>query len=227
VANGPTNSLVAWEDMRISGSPDIFAARVRADGTVLDPAGRRIAWTSFNEEMPCVTSGAGAYHLVWRCWNQDTTVFAAARLDTAGNITRLEDWFGVPGADSGFDAVQGSGADLLLLFSYWTDSAAGRAYDADRLWGRFGPFSAVAEGQGPRASSQGLLPTIVRDVLLLPRDMTESPGNSDRVPRPALLNAAGRKSMELIPGANDVRQLAPGVYFVRRTSGVAKVVLTR
>jgi len=31
----------------------------------------------------------------------------------------------------------------------------------------------------------------------------------------ALLDASGRKVFDLKPGANDVSQLAPGVYFVR------------
>jgi hypothetical protein len=78
--------------------------------------------------------------------------------------------------------------------------------------------SAVAEGAIPTRRASGLVPvaTVVRGVLFLPRDMTESPGNSDRVPRPraVLLDAAGRKVLDLRPVANDVSRLAPGVYFV-------------
>jgi len=78
-------------------------------------------------------------------------------------------------------------------------------------------------------------PSIVRGVLFLPRDMTELPGNSDRVPRPALLDISGRKVLDLLPGANDVSQLAPGIYFVRQSSGmedqtscvVTKVLIAR
>jgi DNA-binding beta-propeller fold protein YncE len=49
----------------------------------------------------------------------------------------------------------------------------------------------------------------------------------------SLLDITGRKVMELLPGANDVRHLAPGVYFVRATGsgrtapGVTKVVVQR
>jgi len=76
--------------------------------------------------------------------------------------------------------------------------------------------------------------TIVRGVLYLPRDMTETrPGVSDRVPRPVLLDISGRKVLDLHSGANDVSRLSPGVYFVRQASGVeraassvTKVVLT-
>jgi hypothetical protein len=39
---------------------------------------------------------------------------------------------------------------------------------------------------------------------------------SGRGPVPALLDISGRKVMELAPGPNDIRHLAPGVYFVRR-----------
>jgi hypothetical protein len=48
-----------------------------------------------------------------------------------------------------------------------------------------------------------------------------------------LLDAAGRKVMDLKPGANDVRALAPGVYFVRAVSrklsaaSCQKVIVTR
>ncbi len=70
--------------------------------------------------------------------------------------------------------------------------------------------------------------TIVRGVLRLPRDMTEfGSANSDRVPRPNLLDATGRKVMVLQPGGNDVRHLAPGVYFVRSPFEVTRVVLVR
>ncbi|MCX6843383.1 MAG: hypothetical protein NTX53_14005 [candidate division WOR-3 bacterium] len=75
--------------------------------------------------------------------------------------------------------------------------------------------------------------SIITNVLFLPRDMTELPGNSDRVPRPTLLDAAGRKVVDLHAGANDVSSLAPGIYFVReaqaqaQAQAVRKVVITR
>ena len=83
-------------------------------------------------------------------------------------------------------------------------------------------------------SQSRAMPTVVRSVLYLPRDMTELPGNSDRVPRPVLLDISGRKLLDLKPGANDVRALSPGVYFVREAASgkrsavsVRKVVVTR
>jgi len=76
-------------------------------------------------------------------------------------------------------------------------------------------------------------PTIVRGVLCLGIGDTipNSRTSSGYVPATAaLLDAAGRKVMELRAGPNDVSRLAPGVYFLR-SAGTApirtKVVLTR
>jgi hypothetical protein len=76
----------------------------------------------------------------------------------------------------------------------------------------------TAEGHRPQASSLKPGANIVRGVLSLPRDMTELPANSDRVPRPVLLDAAGRKVLDLHAGPNDVSKLSPGVYFVATPS---------
>jgi hypothetical protein len=53
-------------------------------------------------------------------------------------------------------------------------------------------------------------PSVIRGVLFLQGD--RGPGTGDRA---ALLDIAGRKLIELQPGANDVSRLSPGVYFVR------------
>jgi len=88
----------------------------------------------------------------------------------------------------------------------------------------------VEEGQ-PLAPSHKPQATVVRGVLNLGVDSRQQTGY-----RAELLDAAGRRVMSLKAGANDVRALAPGVYFVRQQgsrgqgfedSRVAKVVVTR
>jgi len=80
--------------------------------------------------------------------------------------------------------------------------------------------------------------TIVRDVLFLPRGgLGTRSGLSDNpvMSSAALLDISGRRVLKLHAGANDVRALAPGVYFVRRQgsrtqgfedSSVTKVVIS-
>jgi hypothetical protein len=93
------------------------------------------------------------------------------------------------------------------------------------------PQSGVSEPGGGVAQEPGLQATIFRGVLAL--SVSPHPRVSES---PCLLDACGRKVMELRAGANDVRALAPGVYFVRQQgsrirgfegSRVDKVVVTR
>ncbi|HDQ99833.1 MAG TPA: hypothetical protein ENN51_06075, partial [candidate division WOR-3 bacterium] len=94
----------------------------------------------------------------------------------------------------------------------------------------------VEEPPNERPSFAGHGPTVVRGVLMLSGLGTRSELSDNSVmSRAALLNASGRKVMELQPGDNDVRHLSPGVYFIRaegsRIQGVegssAKVVIQR
>jgi hypothetical protein len=71
--------------------------------------------------------------------------------------------------------------------------------------------------------------TVARGMLFLPETSNHRPQTS------SLLDVSGRRVMGLNPGANDVRALAPGVYFVRRPetddgrpgAAIQKVVVTR
>ena len=81
-------------------------------------------------------------------------------------------------------------------------------------------WTGIAEPRLPRAKVERRTPTIVRGMLQLR-------GSSPAV----LLDASGRRVMDLQPGTNDLRQVASGVYFVGRAtsgnSGPEKLVLTR
>jgi hypothetical protein len=69
--------------------------------------------------------------------------------------------------------------------------------------------------------------TVVRGALFLAEASSHKPQAA------SLLDVSGRRVMDLRPGANDVRALAPGVYFVReaqaqvQAQAVRKVVVTR
>jgi hypothetical protein len=96
----------------------------------------------------------------------------------------------------------------------------------------FARASVALTGIGERPSrprSAGASPTVVRGVLVLRADGRRQAGD-----RAELLDAGGRKVMGLRPGANDVRHLPAGIYFVRELSAVsgqppavAKVVISR
>jgi hypothetical protein len=97
-------------------------------------------------------------------------------------------------------------------------------------------LTGVEENPGPQSASAEPAATVVRGTLRM-ADSKQNTVDSrqDTGYRADLLDAAGRKVMALVPGANDVRHLAPGVYFVcgqgtrdEGTKGVSrKVVVTR
>ncbi len=93
------------------------------------------------------------------------------------------------------------------------------------------------ESLKPQAPSHKLAATIVRGVLFLDGDCPRT-GTEGTVPEwglspePVLLDATGRKVLDLKPGPNNVRHLAPGVYFLRSAesggrTAVSKVIIAR
>ena len=85
----------------------------------------------------------------------------------------------------------------------------------------------IEESSEPQAASSRPAPTVIQGVLFLPD------ASSQRPQAASLLDVSGRKVLDLHRGANDVRALAPGVYFVReaqaqaQAQAIRKVILTR
>lgn len=75
-------------------------------------------------------------------------------------------------------------------------------------------------GDVRRAARPGA--SIVRGSLVLDRGPAADNGQPV-----ALLNAAGRKVMDLRPGPNDLSRLVPGVYFVRQGRTLRRVIAAR
>lgn len=100
-----------------------------------------------------------------------------------------------------------------------TDSLGFLHWDEAGLRGTHNQRLEVEEEPEPAGS--GVIPAIVRGVLYLP-ERTGAAG------KPVLVDITGRRVLELVSGANDVRGLAPGVYFIRTAGGVnRKVVIAR
>ena len=87
----------------------------------------------------------------------------------------------------------------------------------------------VDKAEGGRMKAARRLPTVVRNVLRLPRTLDPSTPWT-------LFSITGRKVLDLQPGENDVRGVAPGVYFVQEEgprsqgsqgSSVRKVVISK
>jgi hypothetical protein len=111
------------------------------------------------------------------------------------------------------------------------DAIDNRVFQAttSRLYVYRDDFTGVADK--PVGTRTQRLPTIIRGVLYLP----DAVGGERSAVSAHLLDISGRKVLDLKPGPNDVRALAPGVYFVREGLGARceglgktqKVVVTR
>jgi DNA-binding beta-propeller fold protein YncE len=104
------------------------------------------------------------------------------------------------------------------------DAIDNRVFQAttSRLYVYRDDFTGVADK--PVGTRTQRLPTIIRGVLYLP----DAVGGERSAVSAHLLDISGRKVLDLKPGPNDVRALAPGVYFVReaQTQAVRKVIIS-
>jgi len=158
------------------------------------------------------------YDPVWVEISDDGTTFHPLSSRMGGvngdpEITAVGGWSRVF-----LDLVQYLGDTVQVRFRFRSDSSvvfAGSYIDDVRVFGRHAS-AAIDETPGQSVRTPHQLPTVVRDVLRLPVRAGIKP------PAPScLLDACGRKVLDLQPGTNDVRGLAPGVYFVRDGSQAA------
>lgn len=108
-------TLFAWTDRR-SGSPDVYAARVAHDGTVLDPNGIAVAVSGADESAPTV-SWNGTNWLV--AFERGNAVYAA-RVAADGEVLDPSPFAILDGPfTDGEPAAVGLGANHLVV---WTQS---------------------------------------------------------------------------------------------------------
>ncbi len=107
-----------------------------------------------------------------------------------------------------------SGVAVDSNYVYVTDHRTG-------LWIYESYEAGIQEMSSAEIPTPNAGPTIVRGALRMGVDSRQN-----REYRAELLNVSGRKVLDLHHGTNDVSGLAPGIYFVRQPSRIAKVILT-
>lgn len=183
---------------------------------------------SYQQEFPSVACDVqGRCHVVWCSQAGGTNMqLAYAQRDTDGVWSSPTTLTGLDSGSVNYPSIvcdAGSGIHIV-----WYDNHTGNQ-DVYYLHG-VTPGAGVAETR-PLARVSCIVPlaTFVRGILYLAAIPSTSSCPS------GLLDASGRRVLGLKPGANDVRALAPGVYFVwsrplavsRQPSAVTKVVVTK
>ena len=113
-----------------------------------------------------------------------------------------------------------------LPFVAWSADSSGTGYK-NQIWYNTLSVSGQAEQPGGLFTTRELGATVVSGVLFLTAASSHQPQSA------SLLDISGRKVLDLHPGTNEVRALAPGVYFVREAQAQAqgqairKIIITR
>ena len=222
------NSLVVWQDYRSGSNFDIYGARVTPAGAVLDTAGIAVCTGTGHQAMPAIAFDGANSLVVWQDYRSGTDCdIYGARVMPGGTVFGGGSVVSQQGYQVCPRLCCGSGGQMLLVYQGWASTVGGKGYKTYRIWGKVNPNPGIEESYKPQATSSEPLPTIVRRMLFLPEAASPKPQAA------SLLDISGRKVMNLRAGANDVRALAPGVYFVREALAPAqartirKVVITR
>jgi hypothetical protein len=207
VVSDGENFLVVWQtDM---GADGVYGARMTSAGVVLDPAGITIS-TLADGNAALVFDGENSL-VVWQeTRNGSGADLYGARVRSDGTVFGKGAVVSQEGIQSFPALARGPGDQMFLAYQGWAGVVGGKAYGADRIWGKLDASPGVEEAEQPIVYSLRPTATIIRGVLLLPLA-----SGVEREASSVLLDISGRKVLNLQPGVNDVRTLAPGVYFVR------------
>jgi len=227
VACGGDRFLVAWMDNRSGVDRNVYGARVGTGGAVLDSAGIPVSTAEREQLYPTAAFDGSDFVVVWEDNRQSYENYDVygARVSPDGLVGDTVVITQRQGNQRTPDIARGPDAQVLVAYSGWTEEIGGRPARTMRAWGKLYPGPGVEEAPNAEVRTTNPVPTIVRGVLLLSEAASRKPQAA------SLMDATGRKVIELEPGANDVSRLAPGVYFVRRLAGehpaTEKVVLQR
>jgi len=232
IYDGPGNGSDEGRDIELDdgGNVYVFGNAYRASSNTdfavikYSPAGDML-WVRLynypsNRTQVCYAGAVDSDGSVYVCgylWTGTSYDYLTVKYDTDGNeqwyvryntYERQEDEaYDIALDDSGFVYVTGRAKDSITDFDYATIK-----YDQQ---------TGIRQRFGPRIVETLPGPTLVRGTLRL-RGRTQG----------VLLDVSGRQAAVLVPGLNDIRHLAPGIYFLRSAEGgtrsaVRKVVIQR
>jgi len=152
------NYLVVWEEIRSGSYWDIYGARVRQTGVVLDTLGIAISTAANSQWYPSVAFDGINYLVVWQdSRNSVLWDIYAAKVSPSGTV--IDSFVVSTQSREQISPAVALGADsMLVTYSGWCDSISGFPANTMRIWGKFYPVTGIVENttQKPKAKSPKL-----------------------------------------------------------------------
>ena len=191
---------------------------------VLDPSGITISTAANYRSYPAVAFDGTNQLAVWESERNGSPCIYGVRgtpqgtvFDSGPVVTEVHCAVGSGLAWPALLALaRGARGQLFLVYQSRAGTVGGKAYNSQRIWGKMNPAPGIEQEENIEVRRAIGGATIVRGVLFLPEAASHKPQAA------ILLDISGRKVLDLHPGANDVRALAPGVYFVREAQAQAQ-----
>jgi len=227
IAFDGNNYLIVWEDNRNNDTSDIYAARVTPMGVVLDSTGIPICTAQGYQECPSVVFDGTNFIITWDDYRNDANIpdIYGARVNSNGVIIEeipviAKNWESSP------TLARGTGNDVILVYTGWTDDYNGTSYNTYRVWGKLNPLTS-----GISEPSTGL-PIQFKLHQNYPNPFNPSTTIKFEIPKTAFVtlkiyNILGQEVAEVLneekqPGAYTINWNASGftsgVYFYKLTA---------
>jgi hypothetical protein len=206
-ASGHHESHIQSHDMNRNGYNDIVISG-NSHTWILEMEAIKLLYPNGGQNLI-----PGATHLIqWETYDPPRcdSVSLFLRRDTTWQLDTIAT--GLAPNDTGYSWVVPPGP----VDSCWVVAMAygpGWQYDESDAPLSIRPGGVQEKDEGGRMKAAPATRTVVRDVLWLPGQSGDRPSCGGTVP--ILLDISGRRVMDLQPGENDIRYLAPGIYFVR------------
>ena len=122
VAAGSTQWVVAWTDERNADVADVFASRVSAAGTVLDPDGIPVATETGEQELPRIAMKGDSALIAWRDRRSVPEQAFAAHLSASGTVSETNGFLVAAGGNPA-SVVVGPGSGYSIVYQRTANEA--------------------------------------------------------------------------------------------------------
>ena len=132
LAPGADGYLMVWHDLRNGKDYDVYAARIRADGTVLDREGIPVAGGAHNQANPTVVFDGKNYQVAWSDFDGRKYVIKSATVSPAGTVSGPSTLVSVPDRHCLSPYLMASDDGLWL---FWSEARRVNTIKAKKLSG--------------------------------------------------------------------------------------------